>query len=388
MKTSEEAEPGEAGAEELRAASVSPAELDAKLKAHVPAPLSAAHPDDAAIDPLWWIRWLAILGSAALVLGRFIAPALPGTVAGIGRVVRVFELLGSFLTQFFALSAIFSLVFAFLGTARSDISAWIRLAGMSISGFAALLVLIGAATTDRVPGSAALVAAIAAGVFAVIAALAAFSANATRIARLPAVALGLVGAASVVRASGGLLGLYAGRVFTTPTLVTVGRTTATIAGLLVAAALALALVYIGRSSAAADTAGPPGRAQLWSPATIAVLVLAVLCARQAVIGGAADAGFINVVLKRASDRFLVQPEPYFSVPIRMFLGFLTPILTVALLFVRRVPALTAALCLVFVAADVLVAPLGAITLMLASIAVLLVARSGHVLWSSLAAPRA
>jgi hypothetical protein len=271
-----------------------------------------------------------------------------------------------------------------MGTAHTDLPSWMRLLAMAISSFAALIVLGGAATGDRVPDTSVLIAAAGAGSFALIAALASRGSHVTR---LPALALGLVGVAALVRALGGFVAIFAAAVLPAPTVATAGRVTATISALLVALALALVLVYVGRSAASADTAGPPARAPLWSPATIAVVVLAVLCARQAVRGGAPDAGLLNVVLKRASDRFLVQPEPAFRAPIRLFLGFLTPLVGIALLFVRRLPKLTAALCLVCVAADVTDAPLGAIALVLASLAVLLVARSGHVLWSSLVAPR-
>ncbi len=119
--------------------------------------------------------------------------------------------------------------------------------------------------------------------------------------------------------------------------------------------------------------------------TLVVLVLALVFARQAAVGTSADAGVVSVLLKRASDRFMVPPEPYLRGMFRLFLGFLTPLTAAGLLAVRRVPTLGAALCLALVAADVADSPLGAITLVLSSLGILLFARSGHLLWSALVA---
>lgn len=328
------------------------------------------------------MQWLAILGVAALVFGRFVAPALPGSGVGMARVVRSFELLGSVLSQLFAVSLLVGLSTALIHTANTNIPPWVRLLAMTIATYAALVVVGGAATTDRAPETSALVAALGAGSFAILAALAS---RASRVARLAALGVGLVGAAAVVRALGGLAILHAAKLLSPSSLVTIGRTTATAGAVLVAVAVALAVVYIGRAAGPEAEPSAAARPSLWSPVTLIVLVLAIVCARQAAMGGAADAGAISVLLKRAADRFLVQPEPYMRAPIRLFLGFLTPLVAIALLTVRRVRTLTAALCLAIVAADVTDAPLGPLTLLLASLGVLLVARSGHVLWSALVA---
>lgn len=342
----------------------------------------AGTPAKPAPDPLRIVRWLAVLGVAALVFGRFVAPALPGSGVGMARVVRSFELLGGVLSQLFAIGSMVGLSSALIHTANTNIPPWVRLFAMAIATHAALVVVGGAATTDRVPETSALIAALGAGSLAILAALAS---RASRVTRLAAAALGLVGAAAVVRALGGLVILHAGKLVAPPSLVTVGRVTATASVVLVALAVLVAIVYIGRAASSDPEVGAPARPPLWSPVTLLVLVLAVVCARQAVVGGSADAGAFSVFLKRAADRFLLQPEPFLNAPIRLFLGFLTPLVAIALLTVRRLRTLTAALCLAIVAADVTVAPLGPLTLTLASLGVLLVARSGHVLWSALVA---
>ena len=331
-------------------------------------------------DPLRLLRWLAVLGVAALIVGRFVAPAVPGALVGMSRLVRAVELSGGVLSQLFAVTSMVGLSSALVHTATSTIPSWMRLVAMAVGSYAALVVLGGAATTDRVPGTPALIAAAGAGVFAIIAALAS---RASRVVRLPALALALVGVAAIVRAVRGLAYVHASAALAPATLLAIGRTAATVSAILIALAALLGLVYIGRSSRPEAQGNAPDRASLWSPVTLLVLVLAVVCARQAAAGATLDAGTWSVLLKRASDRFLLQPEPHLRGPFRLFLGFLTPLTAAGLLAARRVPTLGAALCLVLVAADVVDAPLGALTLTLASLGILLVARSGHVLWSAL-----
>ncbi len=331
-------------------------------------------------DPLRSLQWLAALGVAALVIGRLLAPALPGAVVGMARTVRMVELLGGGLSQLFAFGAIFGLSTALIGAANSTVPAWLRLVAMGVSAYTSLVVIGGAASNDHVPETSALLAAALAGGFAILAAL---SSRGSPVTRLHALVLGLIGAASLLRALHGFLALFAAEVLSAASLLSAGRVVATISAVLVGLALLLVLVQVGRGapSSKGDDAGPAS-SSIWSPVTIVVLVLAVLCARQALMGGAPDATGFNVVLKRASDRFLGQPEPHLRLAVRLFLGFLTPLAAAALLLTRRMRSLAAALALALVAADITGAPLGALALVLASLGVLLVARSGHVLWSA------
>ena len=363
-----------------------------------PAPTHAVGPSDAAAvepdsrptvqrvpppgDPLRLVRVVAWIGVAALIFGRFIAPALPGTVVGAARLVRGVELAGAFLSQLFAISVQIALATALVHTAASTVPPWMRLLGVALASFAAFLVLGASTDIEAVPRTAALLAAGSAGAFAILAAAAS---RASRVVRLPAVVLGLVGAGALVRVLRGLVYLHGAGSLSPASLASLGRGLTTTASILVGLAALLALVYIGRASRAEPQ--EPGRdgASLWTPVTLVVLVLAVVCARQAAAGASADAGTLSVLLKRAADRFLIQPEAHLRGPFRLFLGFLTPLTAAGLLAVRRVPTLGAALCLALVAADVADAPLGAMTLVLSSLGILLVARSGHVLWSALVA---
>jgi hypothetical protein len=343
------------------------------IKTTVPAPS----------DPLKSLQWLAALGVAALVIGRLLAPALPGAVVGMARAVRFFELLGGGLSQLFAFAAIFGLSTALIGAANSTVPAWLRLVAMGVSAYTSLVVIGGAASNDHVPETSALLAAAFAGGFAILAALASRGSPVTRI---HALVIGLVGVASLLRAVHGFLDLFAAERVPASILFSSGRVVATASAVLVAFAVLLALVQVGRGAPAQKgDDGPPASSSLWSPATIVVLLLAGLCVRQALLGGAPDATGFNVILKRASDRFLVGPEPHLRLWVRLFLGFLTPFAAAALLFVRRMRSLAAAVALALVAADVTGAPLGAIALVVASLGVLLVARSGHVLWAALIA---
>lgn len=332
-------------------------------------------------DPLRALPWIAALGVTALVLGRFVAPALPGAVVGAGRALRTVELLGGGLSQLFAFGAILVLSTTLIAAVNSSISIWLRLSAMGVSAYASLVVLGGALSTDRVPEPSALIAAALSGSFAIAAAAASRRSPVTRV---PALVLGLVGASTLLRAIVGFASEELAARVAPDTLLSVSRAIATAASLLVALAMLLCLVHIGRSARSNEDA-PQQPSSLWSPITLAALVLAVLCARQAILGAAPDASALSVVLKRASDRFLVAPEPHLRLPVRLFFGFLTPILAVALLFVRRVRVLAASLSLALIAADIAGAPLGGVALVLASMGILLVALSGHALWSTLTA---
>lgn len=336
----------------------------------------------AASDPLRILPWIAAIAVAALVLGRFVAPSLPGAVVGMARAVRIFEIAGSALTQLFAAISIVGIGIALLGLANSTVPAFMRLLALSVSGWASLMVVFGAITADRVAETPSLIGAFFAGTFALLAAI---GARGSPLARFPAAILGLIGIASILRALFGFVSVEAAALLSAPTLGSWGRAVATVTTILVALALILALVQIGRTSRGESASGQPAPPSLWSPASIVVLVLAVVCARQAAIGASSDASLANVLFKRAADRFLIQPEPHLSHTARLFLGFLTPLTAAALLFVRRARTLTAAVSLAIVSADITGAPLGAIALVLASLAVLLVARSGHVMWSALIA---
>lgn len=375
-----EGDPGEAparpaDAEEPPRAAEAPAHEGGVSRVVVPPP----H------DPMRILRWLAALGVAALLLGRFVAPALPGTLIGMPRAVRAFEVVGGALSQMFAIGTIVGVAVALLATTSTSVPLWIRIYGLAGGAFSALVVIVGAAGLDRAVEGPAVLAAFAAGVFALIAAAGSWR---TRVTRLPAASLGLVGGATVIRAGFGLLTLNGQKLVSPAALAPIGRVTATLATLLIGLAMALVLAYVGVSARAEPEPGAPARKSLWSPATLAAVVVAVLLTRWALLGASPEASPMSVLVKRAADRFLVQPEPYLRAPIRLFLGFLTPLGAVAVLFVRRVPTLSAAVCLALIAADVTGAPLGAITLILASLGVLLVARSGHVLWSTLVAKAA
>ncbi|MEZ4299038.1 MAG: hypothetical protein R3B70_29080 [Polyangiaceae bacterium] len=333
-------------------------------------------------DPTGFLRWLAVLGVAALVLGRFVGPAMPGLGVGMTHLVRGFELAGGVLSQLFAVGVIVGACFALMETGNTTIALWIRMLAMGACVFAGLVVLGGALAKERGPETAALIAGLAAGAFAILTAVASWGSRVTRLAGL---SLGLVGAAAIAHALGSLAFMSFEKLLSPAALTTFARVMATIAAVLVGLALVLAIVYVGRAAKPEPEGGPAARPSLWSPATLFALVLAVVAARQAMAGSTADAGIASVLLKRASDRFLVPPAPYMRLPIRMFLGFLTPLTAASLLTARRVPALSAALALAIVAADVTSAPIGAMTLLLASLGVLLVARSGHVLWSTLLA---
>lgn len=338
------------------------------------------------------LPWLAGAGILALVVGKLFAPALPGVSVGVGKYVRSVEIAGGALSQAFAWLSVLAIGRAIFTSLKIEISLPIRLLVFAGSGWVALGIL--GAYTDRVPDGASLLGAGVAGIVAITSALVALqrSSHGASVLRWPAVALMLVGLGALARSIVGWGVIFSNALSGSGDAAASSwaRTGTTIAIALSGAATVLLLIVAGQGfrSAAVRSAsegqgtgegGPP----VASLATIVVLVLAGLAMSQAMSGARDDAGTTAIILKRMSDRFLGLPEPYLRLPVRLFLGFLTPLTAAALLTVRRVGKVAAAAALVLVGADAPHTPLGALALVVASWGVLLPSRDPKAFWSAL-----
>lgn len=312
---------------------------------------------------------LAVLGVLALVFGRLLGPSWAGVAVGMGRVIFIMEVVGGALTQLFAMAAIVLTMAELLAITGSRASHLVRALAVVAGGLAIIVSLFSAGM--RVPAlSLGLVGATS----SALALAGAWDAYKSPFARRAALVLGLIGAAGLVRlASIGVAVLADDRASASLALIARGVATASfvIDTLAVFAAMAV-LATNGR--------------KVTSPLTTGALVLAFLATRQAIIGGADDAGTASLLLRRAATRFLTRPEPFVPAQIQFFVGFLAVFAAVSALFGRgQIPALAGAIALALVARGSPDMPLGALVLVVASMSVVLAARDDRGLWAALSA---
>ena len=346
--------------------------------------------------PVLRLIWpLAVLALLATVLGRMVGPAAGGVAVGIGRLVRGLEIGGAIISQLFAIGAVASAMALIGAVARSRSTYALRIGAIVAGSFIILVVLN--ATTRRVPGlSSALIGVGAAG----LALTAAWDARRAPYARPAALVLGLVGVGAIARMIAVVLADRAVAGLTALDGLARGVATAAFAldGLAVLVATAsLAQQRIGlaapaherdhdraQDSADGSPAGAGGAPRLTSPLTLLALGLAFLAARQAVAGGAEDARAVDLLIRRALDRLISQPQPFVPAGVQLFVAALA-VATAALSVIapRTLPPLSGALALVLVARSAPDVPLGAIALVVAAFGVALAAHDDRALWAAL-----
>jgi len=124
--------------------------------------------------------------------------------------------------------------------------------------------------------------------------------------------------------------------------------------------------------------------KMTSPVTIVALGVALLATRQALIGSSDEAGDLSVLLHRASGALSLKPLPFGPPAAGTFVVILAPILAASVLVSRALPAaLAGALALALLSRGAPDVPLCALTLVIASITVMLAARDTRGFWASL-----
>ncbi len=316
---------------------------------------------------------LAGLGLVALATGRVLAPALESVSVGMGSLVGGLQRFGAVASQVFAFAAMMIAIVTILAVSRSRLPLALRLAALTLGGFAVLPTVW--ALHEQVTDVAAALVGASASLLALAAAPVLMRAP---FARAPGLVIGLV-------AVGGLLRLGAVKVALAAlapgggALVTAARSVATAALLCDTVAIAVALVWTAWSAREAN------RARLTSPGTLLILAVALLLTRQALAGLVPEAHGLDLLCWRAASRLVNRPEAALPLGFRVFIGFLAPLTAVAALFARgAVAPLGAAVALALCARGAVEMPPSALMLVIGALGAALTARDGRALWASLA----
>ena len=332
-------------------------------------PSGGEHPVLRAATPL------AILGLVALVMGRVIAPAVKSVGVGMGWLVSLLGLVGALASQWFAFAAMMIAIVAVLAASRSRLSLGVRIAALSLGGFAVLPTIW--AVQQPVPDLSAALVAASASLLALIAAPTILRAPFTR---APGLVIGLIAFGGVVRLAA-IGGALQGTLPRIGSLLPFAPPRATGALLCDTAAIAVALVWIAAQ-----------KKKLTSPGTLAILALAMLLTNQALAGQSPDAHGFKLLCWRAASRLVTRPEASLPVAFQIFVGFLAPLTAAAALTARDgvislgVP-LGAVVALALAAHGATEMPPCALMLMVSALAAAMAASDGRALWASLARSR-
>ncbi len=313
---------------------------------------------------------LAALGLVALLTGRVFAPALEGVDVGMGGLVYGLGVTGAVTSQIFAFCAMMIAILTVLAVSRSGLPLGVRVAALSLGGFAVLPTIW--ALTQPVPDvSAALIA----GSAALLALVTTPTVLRAPFARPVGLVIGLIALGELVRL--GAVGLaYQSHVPHYRHLAGVAGAIATVAFVCEAAAVAIALVWVSSHSR---------RRQITSPATLAILAIALVCTRLALAGQNNDGHGIGLLLWRAVSHLLSRPDAALPLALRMFVAFLAPLVAIAAIFARGTLApLGAAVAMALAAQGAVEMPPCALMLMIGALVAALTAKDGRALWATLA----
>jgi hypothetical protein len=307
-----------------------------------------------------------VFGVLAMLAGRAIAPAAEGMGVGLDRTIRSIELAGGAASQLYAMAATIVAVAELLVLSRSRVSASIRNAAIGIGGFVVLVTLAAAAT--RVPAVSAALVGVGAGAMCM---LVARDARHIPFARTVAIGLAAAGLTSLVRLVAVGLAFAASR-FASDRLAIAARIGATIAFVLDGATLAVAAAWITARSK-----------KLASPLVAIAFVVAVFATREYVRHDD-DPGPFVVLVRRAVDRLVTRPEPFVPVQAAAFVAVLAPALALACVVARgMLPVLAGGFALVLFAKDAPEMPLGALSMLVGTVAIALGAHDERTLWASI-----
>lgn len=324
---------------------------------------------------------IAALAVIALLLGRAVAPSLLGIGTGTSRLIHDVGVAGEVISQAFAIIGMMAAVLAVVASARSRLPLVLRVGALSLGGFAILPTMC--ALVQPLPGLNAALIGVSASILALIAAPCALRAP---FARAPAAVLALVALGGVVRLAAVGLALHAGSPGASRYAV-LARWVATAAFVCDTAAVAAAIAWIAaRARRLGEPQAAPGLP--WSPITLAILALALVATRQALLGQVEETRAIDLLFWRAARRLMSGPEPLAPLGFRVFMAFLAPLAAAASLSVRGpVPALGAALALALTAHGALEMPPCALMLIVAALGTALAAQDGRGLWAAIAGAR-
>jgi hypothetical protein len=312
---------------------------------------------------------VAALGLLALFTGRVLAPAVKDVGIGTRWLVHALGVVGDVSSQVFAFVAMMTAVLAVIAVARSRLPTAVRIAALTLGGFAVLPTMW--ALYQQVPDLSAALVAASACLLALATVPAALRAPFARAAGL---VIGLVALGGLVRlAAVGLA--FQSSVPRYGGLAPVARAVSALALLCDAAAIAVALVWIASRGK-----------KLTSPGTLAILAAALFFTRYALAAQAGDAHELDVLCWRAALRLMSRPEASLPLAFRIFVSVLAPLTAVGALFARGPLApLGAGVAFALAARGAIEMPPCALMLMVGAIGVALTAIDGRALWASLGA---
>jgi hypothetical protein len=353
------------------------------------APPSSRVPDDASsfgLPPLELVAPFAGLALVSVLLGRALGPSIAGAGVGMDRLVYTVQYLGGLATQLCGMLAIVLGLAQLLMIRRSRLPSGARFAVLVLGG---VVILGGFFASSRSEGLSVPVRGLLGLTASLLALLMAPSALRVPLTRGPGLVVALVALASLLRLGGASLAYKAAE----PRwigLVTASRALTTAGFVAGALALAVATAWIARRAR-----GPA------SPLTLAVLLGALLLARQALLSTREDAGPGTVLVGRALERLLTQPAPLIPASIQLFVAALAPLVAFAALFGRTLPpregadpsaprgrlpsVLGASIALSLLVRDTPEMPLAALFLMIAGLSAALGAEDERGVWAAISA---
>ena len=324
----------------------------------------------AALTPRY-VQQVAVLGVAAVLFGRSLAPALRGAREGLDRIIGYADLWGGLASYLFAFIGLSSVIVELMLTFREKRFSVVYRVAATVLGLT-VVSLVAPAFREPLPERANIMAALASGLVAMFAS---YEAMAVPRTRALGVLLVTAGTAALLHLAGTVLAWHAGE-HALYRAATLARMLATASVLFDTIALLTGFAWLTTRTSAVTVWG----------ARVALFVACIL-AWGAARGGPHDGSPLwQVVTYRAVERLLAPPPPYVWIPYRYVLETCAPLLGIVALLARgQMPAVTGALALALIARPTTDVPLSALALTLAALSTPLAARDDRGMWAVLMA---
>jgi hypothetical protein len=348
----------------------SPARIDDEQHREPPGD-RASHATRPGPAPLWVlrpVRALAVLAVVGLLLGRGVAPSLPGITVGIDTLVDATARVAALVAQLLAIAATMLAMAQMVTVARSrSVSLMVRLPAVVLGGLT-ILIALSAAGAPQLPDIYHAVLGTAAATLAVIA-----GGDTLRLrdARLVALAVGLAGMTSLARL-GGVAVAMASLDAPAANLDHWARVLATFAfGFDVALGLVAAAWVATRTR------------RLASPLLIVCFAIALLVTRAAA-ASPDDAGAVLVLVARVCSRLVPRPESLVPYEVEVFVAAMAFLLSLAVLVTRgQVVAFAGVIAMALAVRGAAEVPLFGVILVVAALSSILAARDARGMWAAL-----
>jgi len=303
-----------------------------------------------------WV--MALVGVVAALVSRGVAPALPGVWVGVDHAIMGLKLGGALVSQLFAVASAAVIIGLVLGTVRSSLPPYLRAFAAGTGVLCILAVMIASAV--RLPHASRIVLAGATGALALMGAV---SAARFFTSRAPAIVIGSVAVAGLIRVVTIVLATYV----VSDATVMVARITATISWLLEIASIGVALVWlVTQPRVVGETLRRPKRPRWLLLAALILVATGALAA--VVLGTAPDATGVTLLLSRSVEQLLSNPSPYGVPWVREAVEVLRWVVVAGVLVVNpRGRMMASSVALALVAAGVLEVPLCAASLVIATL---------------------